>query len=155
MCTSPKRLAHFNWKCTPLPNDLVTLLIGVNNQYQNKPFEIYEEEFPELVNTATSLTKSQSNSDVIVISIPDYAFTPYGQSGPNPSITSQEIDMYNNFAENHCLENNITYINITDITRLGLTMPELVASDNLHPSEIAYKKIVERIFPEAIYKLLD
>lgn len=136
-------------------NDLVTLLIGVNNQYQNKPFEVYEEEFPELVNTAISLTKSQSNSDVIVISIPDYAFTPYGQSGPNPSITSQEIDMYNSFAENYCLENNITYINITDITRLGLTMPELVASDNLHPSGIAYKKFVERIFPEAIYKLLD
>ncbi len=63
--------------------------------------------------------------------------------------------MYNSFAENYCLENNITYINITDITRLGLTMPELVASDNLHPSGIAYKKFVERIFPEAIYKLLD
>ena len=63
--------------------------------------------------------------------------------------------MYNTFAEDYCLENNITYINITDITRLGLTMPELVAEDNLHPSAIAYKKFVERIFPVALNKLKD
>jgi lysophospholipase L1-like esterase len=136
-------------------NDLVTLLIGVNNQFQNRPFELYETEFPELVNKAISLTKSQSSNDLIVISIPDYAYTPFGQSGPNPSNTSQEIDMYNNFAENFCLENNINFINITDITRLGLINSNLVASDNLHPSELAYKKFVERIFPVALEKLLD
>ena len=136
-------------------NDLVTLLIGVNNQYQNRPFELYKTEFPELVNKAISLTKSQSSNDLIVISIPDYAYTPFGQSGPNPSNTSQEIDMYNNFAENFCLENNINFINITDITRLGLINSDLVASDNLHPSELAYKKFVERIFPVAVEKLLD
>jgi len=136
-------------------NDLVTLLIGVNNQYQNRPFELYENEFPELVNKAISLTKSQSSNDIIVISIPDYAYTPFGQTGPNPNLTSQEIDMYNNFAENYCIENQINFINITDITRLGLINPELVASDNLHPSELAYKKFVERIFPIAIEKLLD
>ena len=136
-------------------NDLVTLLIGVNNQYQNRPFELYETEFPELVNKAISLTKSQSSNDLIVISIPDYAYTPFGQSGPNPSYVSQEIDMYNNFAENFCLENNINFINITDITRLGLINSNLVASDNLHPSELAYKKFVERIFPVAVEKLLD
>ena len=134
-------------------NDLVTLLIGVNNQYQNRPFELYETEFPELVNKAISLTKSQSSNDLIVISIPDYAFTPFGQSGPNPSNTSQEIDMYNNFAENYCLENDISFINITDITRLGLVNPALVASDNLHPSKLAYKKFVERIYPVALEKL--
>ena len=136
-------------------NDLVTLLIGVNNQFQNRPFELYETEFPELVNKAISLTKSQSSNDLIVISIPDYAYTPFGQSGPNPSNTSQEIDMYNNFAENFCLENNINFINITDITRFSLINSNLVASDNLHPSELAYKKFVERIFPVALEKLLD
>ena len=136
-------------------NDIVTLLIGVNNQYQNRPFELYESEFPELVNKAISLTKSQSSNNLIVISIPDYAYTPFGQSGPNPSLTSEEIDLYNNFAENYCIENQISFINITDITRLGLVNPGLVASDNLHPSELAYKKFVERIFPVALEKLLD
>ena len=136
-------------------NDIVTLLIGVNNQYQNRPFELYESEFPELINKAISLTKSQSSNDLIVISIPDYAYTPFGQSGSNPSLTSEEIDLYNNFAENYCIENQISFINITDITRLGLVNPALVASDNLHPSELAYKKFVERIFPVALEKLLD
>jgi lysophospholipase L1-like esterase len=136
-------------------NDIVTLLIGVNNQYQNRPFELYESEFPELINKAISLTKSQSSNNLIVISIPDYAYTPFGQSGPNPSLTSEEIDLYNNFAENYCIENQISFINITDITRLGLVNPGLVASDNLHPSELAYKKFVERIFPVALEKLLD
>ena len=55
----------------------------------------------------------------------------------------------------NCIENGITFINITDITRQGLINPALVASDNLHPSELAYKKFVERIFPTALDKILD
>lgn len=132
--------------------DLVTLLIGVNNQYQNKPFELYEQEFPALVNTAISLANGNSNK-VIVISIPDYAYTPFGQGSSNPSQISTEIDQYNNFAENYCDNNNISFINITDITREGLVNPDLVASDNLHPSELAYTKFVERILPVALEKI--
>ena len=129
--------------------DIVTLLIGVNNQYQNKPFSIYEKEFPELVNTAIIKAKGDSNR-VVVISIPDYAYTPFGNG--NTSI-SQEIDSYNSFARNYCIQNTIPFINITDITRQGLDNPNLVASDNLHPSELAYSKFVERILPVVIQKI--
>ena len=129
--------------------DIVTLLIGVNNQYQNKPFSIYEEEFPQLVNTAITKAKGDSNK-VIVVSIPDYAYTPFGNG--NQSI-SLEIDEYNSFAENYCIQNNISYVNITDITRQGLDNPNLVASDNLHPSELAYSMFVDRILPVAIQKI--
>lgn len=63
-----------------LPNnnyDLITLLIGVNNQFQNKPFSLYEQEFPELVTIA--ITKASGlKQNVIVVSIPDYAYTPFG-----------------------------------------------------------------------------
>jgi len=125
--------------------DLVTLLIGVNNQYQNRPFSLYEQEFPELVNIAISKAKG-NKANVIVVSIPDYAYTPFG----NGSTTiSTQIDAYNAFAENYCIQNNIKFVNITDITRQGLVQPNLVASDGLHPSEIAYSKFVERIFPKA------
>lgn len=129
--------------------DLVTLLIGVNNQYQNKPFSIYTEEFPLLVNTAIQKAKGDA-SKVIVVSIPDYAYTPFGNGD---SSISQEIDSYNNFARNHCIQKNITFINITDITRQGLSNPNLVASDNLHPSELAYSKFVDRILPVAEEKI--
>ena len=149
-------IAQTGWTTTNLKNaiasqnpannyDLVTLLIGVNNQYQNKPFSLYEQEFPELVNIA--IQKAKGNKDnVIVVSIPDYAYTPFGNG--NATISSQ-IDTYNAFAENYCIQNNITFVNITDITREGLAQPTLVANDGLHPSDLAYARFVERIFPKA------
>ena len=134
-----------------LPNnyDLVTLLIGVNNQYQGKDFSIYETEFPELVDIAITKAKGDKNR-VIVVSIPDYAFTPFGNG--NTTISS-EIDTYNAFAENYCNASNITFVNITDITRNGLEDTDLVASDGLHPSEKAYGLFVERLLPYALEKL--
>ncbi|WP_435413063.1 SGNH/GDSL hydrolase family protein [Psychroserpens mesophilus] len=132
--------------------DLVTLLIGVNNQYQGKPFSLYETEFPELVEEAITASNGDKNK-LIVVSIPDYAFTPFGQNNGNPEITTSEIDSYNTFAENYCNENDITYVYITDITRQGLMDTDLIASDNLHPSELAYTKFVERILPIAIEKI--
>lgn len=128
--------------------DLVTLLIGVNNQYQNRPFSLYETEFPELLQTAITLAKGNKNN-VIVVSIPDYAYTPFGQSSSNPSAISSQLDNYNAFAKNHAESLGIEFVNITDITREGLINPNLVASDNLHPSELAYSKFVERLLPIA------
>lgn len=155
-----KVIATTGWTTTNLKNainvanlkneyDLVTLLIGVNNQYQNKPFTIFKTEFRELVNTSKTLAKGDKDK-VIVISIPDYAFTPFGNG--NESI-SQDIDMYNNFIEGVCKQYGITYIYITDITREGLENPELVASDGLHPSTLAYSKFVSRLLPKALEKM--
>ena len=150
-------IAQTGWTTTNLKNaisnqnpsrdhDLVTLLIGVNNQYQNKPFSLYEQEFPELLATAIALAKGDKDN-VIVVSIPDYAFTPYGNG--SSSISSQ-IDAYNAFAENYSTQNGVVFVNITDITRQGLANPALVASDGLHPSQLAYSRFVERILPKAI-----
>lgn len=157
---SIKLIAQTGWTTTNLKTaiatenptndyDLVTLLIGVNNQYQHFPFTIYEQEFPELMATAIQKAKGDKNN-VIVVSIPDYAYTPFGNG--NTTISNQ-IDSYNSFAENYCTANNITFINITDITRLGLQQPELVANDGLHPSAIAYSKFVQRILAKAKIKL--
>ncbi len=125
--------------------DLVTLLIGVNNQYQGKPFSVYEKEFPELIIKAILLAKGDK-SNVIVVSIPDYAFTTFGRGS---ATISSGIEQYNAFAKAYCTENNIEFVNITDITQQGLKNTSLVASDGLHPSELAYSLFVERIFPKA------
>lgn len=132
--------------------DLVTLLIGVNNQFQNKSFSLYEDEFPELAMKAVQLAKGDANN-VMVVSIPDYAFTPFGQGFGFSETTSEEIDQYNNFAKNYCDANGITFVNITDITREGLENPALVAQDQLHPSELAYSLFVERLLPFATQKI--
>ena len=131
--------------------DLATLLIGVNNQYQGHPFSLYETEFPQLVNTSILLAKGDK-TNVIVISIPDYAYTPYGNGNGNENI-SKDIDKYNAFAQAYCTINNITFVNITDITRQGLENPNLVASDGLHPSSLAYSFFVDRLLPIAVDKL--
>ena len=131
--------------------DLVTILIGVNNQYQNKPFSLYQTEFVELVDTAISLVGNEP-SRLIVVSIPDYAYTPFGQNA-NPETISNELEAYNDYAESYCNSNGLTYVYITDITQQGLSNPDLVASDQLHPSSLAYTKFVERILPLAIEKL--
>ena len=113
-------------------HDLVTLLIGVNNQYQGKPFALYETEFITLVNTAIGLAGNDP-SNLIVVSIPDYAYTPFGQNF-TPEYISEQLDFYNLYAENYCQDNGLSYVYITVITRQGLANPELVANDNLHPS---------------------
>lgn len=130
---------------------LATLLIGVNNQYQGISFSVFEEQFSILIETAIKLLKGNKNR-LIVLSIPDYAFTPFGQG--NSQITS-ELETYNSYIKNYCINNNITFLNITDITQEGLNNPDLVASDGLHPSELAYTKFVERLLPLAIEKLKD
>jgi lysophospholipase L1-like esterase len=132
--------------------DLVTLLIGVNNQFQHRPFSLYETEFPELVNIAISHANGNKNN-VVVLSIPDYAYTPYGQGSSDPQEISDQIDAYNAFAENYCNSNDIKFVNITDITRNGLSNPALVADDGLHPSEDAYELFVEEMIDDVLEAL--
>lgn len=157
--TSVKIIAKTGWTTTDLLSaiaaenpskdyDLVTLLIGVNNQYQGKPFSIYEEEFPKLLDMAIDFAKGKKEN-VIVLSIPDYAYTPFGQkSGKVEKITS-ELKKYNAFAEKITNEKGVAFENITPITQRGLENPDLVASkDGLHPSAVAYKQFVEQIFEE-------
>ncbi|MDY0989271.1 SGNH/GDSL hydrolase family protein [Flavobacterium sp. CFBP9031] len=136
--------------------DLVTLLIGVNNQFQHRSFSIYEKEFPELVNKAIMLAKGD-RKNVVVISIPDYAYTPYGQAlaGNQSGTISTEINQYNAFAEKYCNNNQIAFVSITEITREGLNSPILVASDGLHPSEAAYRMFVDKMMPKVKIALQD
>lgn len=131
---------------TLLPSyDLVTLLIGVNNQYQGKRFSIYTKEFPLLLQRAIDLAYGNPKN-VVVISIPDYAYTPFA-AGRNTDKISQEIDEYNAFAKATALQNGVPFVYITDITRHGLTNPDLVAGDGLHPSGEAYKRFVDELYP--------
>lgn len=130
--------------------DLVTLLIGVNNQYQRTAFSLFEKEFPELVNRSITLA---DKTNLIVVSIPDYAYTPFGQDSSSPATISAEIDNYNTFARSYCAANGIQFINITDITRKGLMNKSLLAPDGLHPSKEAHHLFVERIAPQAAASL--
>ncbi len=124
--------------------DLVSLMIGVNNQYQKKPFSEFEKEFDELLEIAIGLAGGKQH--VFVVSIPDYGVTRFGSG--NPGGIASEINGYNGYIRQQCLAREILLIDITEISRdLGSTDGAL-AGDGLHPSAQQYAKWVEKILPE-------
>ena len=130
----------------PQNNTLVSLLIGVNNQYQGRPIESMQQDFKCLL--AEAVTRAGgSKKQVFVVSIPDYAFTPFGQTRDHERITA-ELNQYNQWQAEYCRTEGIAWVDITSISRLGLEQPELVASDGLHPSAEQYERWVEKILKE-------
>jgi acyl-CoA thioesterase I len=126
--------------------DLVSLLIGVNDQYQGKPFEQYETNFRHLLDLAISLAGGDTGK-VFVVSIPDYAYTPFGQQLDAAKI-SRELDAYNEVNREIARQYQVIYFDITGISRQGLDRPMLVAKDQLHPSGRMYREWVETMIPE-------
>lgn len=120
--------------------DLVSLLIGVNNQYQGKSAESYTPEFEELLKTAIRLAGGKKEN-VFVVSIPDYGFTPFGQ--PKQEQITKALDEYNAINKKITEKAGVRYFHITDISRKGFEQPDLVADDKLHPSGVQYKLWVE------------
>ena len=121
--------------------NLVSLLIGVNNQFQGGNTSTYYTEFENLIKTALLLA-SNKPEHVFVLSIPDYAYTPYGGGS---SIISNQIDQFNIINKNISERYKVNYVDITPISRMGLLKPELIASDGLHPSGIMYGLWVQEI----------
>ena len=126
--------------------DMVTLLIGVNNQYRGRSVETYKPEFKDLLIRAIKFAGGKTTR-VFVVSIPDYAYTPFG--GGRTSI-SHGIDEYNAANEAITESMGIAYINITPISREGLNDPSLITTDGLHPSGKQYSKWVHLILPLVI-----
>ena len=145
-------IAQTGWETTDLLNaladssledyNLVSLLIGVNNQYSNQPFETYTTEFDILLSQAIDLA---GPTRVFVVSIPDYGVTPFGSS--NSENIALELDAYNAYAASKCDSLHIAYINITGISRQLGASDGALANDNLHPSSFQYGKWVEEILP--------
>ena len=125
--------------------DLVSLLIGVNNQYQKGTISRYKHDFDELLDLAVEHAGGDP-SKVFVLSIPDYGFTPFGQA--NRAEISAEIDAFNDVNRSIALEHKVTYIDITEISRRGLADPSLIAEDGLHPSAKMYRLWVQKILRE-------
>lgn len=127
--------------------DLVSLLIGVNNQYRDYPMETYRKEFTELLNSAISFGKK-----VFVVSIPDYGVTPFGET-KEPEKIATEVDNYNVIAKSICGTLNIPFIDITTISKMAKGNVKMTASDGLHPTGEMYKLWTNEVFP-VVHNLL-
>lgn len=115
--------------------DIVTLLIGVNNQYRNQSQTVYRKEFKELLQTAINFAQGNKNN-VFVISIPDWGATPFG--GTNNLKVRKEIDEFNAINKAETLALKISYTDIAEASRNATTDLKLIAKDELHPSGKMY-----------------
>lgn len=118
--------------------DLVTLLIGVNNQYRRRSVESYQEEFENLLLQAIEFADGRK-AKVFVISIPDWGATPYAE-GRDRQLITVEIDAYNAAAASICLRHDIVFLDITTSQRQDAGKKEFLAKDGLHPSGKEYLK---------------
>lgn len=118
--------------------DIVTLLIGVNNQYQNKDSAIYRAEFVQLLKTSIAFAKDHKHH-VFVLSIPDWGVTPFA-NGRNLEKIAAEIDAYNCINKEESKKAGVNYINITSLYRQIGHDPAYLAEDKLHPSGKMYEK---------------
>jgi lysophospholipase L1-like esterase len=135
-----------NDSLTP-PYSMVSLLIGVNNQYRGRDINNYRDEFVNLLNRAIELAGG-TNNHVIVISIPDWGVTPFAQNRDRQKI-AEEIDAFNAVNREEAEKAGVIYVDVTPISRLAASQPELLASDGLHPSGEMYKLWVKEIYPIA------
>ncbi len=120
------------------PYDAVSLLIGVNDQYQTHDTTNYRSRFTQLLTQAIVLAGNRT-ARVFVVSIPDYSATPFVATS-NKAQVSKELDWFNNINKQVALQYHIVYIDITPSSREAATNTALIASDSLHPSGLEYKK---------------
>lgn len=128
--------------------DLVSLLIGVNDQYRGLPLDGYREDLRFLLGKAIEYAGGDPKR-VVVLSIPDWGFTPFA-SGHDVELVSRQIDEFNavNFEETESAGAN--YVEVTSISRRAVENPDLIAPDLLHPSGRMYALWAEKTLPIAL-----
>jgi len=118
--------------------DFVSLLIGVNNQYRGRPLDEYRLQFAALLERAIALAGGRPGR-VLVLSIPDWGVTPFGQgSGRDTARIAAELDAYNAAAAAECAARGVAFVDITPASRSPGDQPDRIADDGLHPSALAY-----------------
>ena len=125
------------------PYGLVSLLIGVNNQFQGQLAENFRPSFIELIDQAVILS-GNIKERVFVLSIPDWGATPFANSLQRSEITKQ-INEFNSIIKYEAEQRNVKFYNITDISRKALNDFSLLSDDNLHPSGKMYAQWVSLI----------
>ncbi len=128
--------------------DLVTLLIGVNNQYRGRPVAEYEKDFEAMLQRAIAFANGK-NDRVVVLSIPDWGVTTFAVNrGTDQKKVAAEIDAYNSAKKAICSKYQVTFIDITDDYREIGGQPDMMVADRLHPSGLVYSRWTQKLIDE-------
>ena len=151
---TPRIIAMTGWKTYDLINgiessnfekkyDYVALLIGVNNQFNSRSINEFENDLDKLLIKINNLKKKDGS--VLIISIPDWGSSPYGENMDRNQI-STEINTFNNSLKSFANINGLNYVDVTEISRRAINEPNLITDDNLHPSGVMYLEWAKEIF---------
>ena len=123
--------------------DYISLLIGVNNQFNSRPIHEFEEDLNKLMDEMNRIKKDDGS--IIIISIPDWGYTPFAESVEMSDI-SEKIDLFNSSLMKFAATNDLKYVDVTEISRRAINEPNLITDDNLHPSESMYLEWANKIY---------
>ncbi|HEX7111334.1 MAG TPA: SGNH/GDSL hydrolase family protein [Mizugakiibacter sp.] len=131
------------------PYALVTLLIGVNNQYRGRDLDEYRSEFRALLARAIALAGGDARR-ALVVSIPDWGVTPFARGqGRDAGAIAAAIDAFNAVNRAEAAAQGVAWVDVTDLSRDRGDSTAMLATDGLHPSAAQYARWVERILPAA------
>ena len=152
---TPDYIAATGWTIGMLTNqvqtqnpgqyDVVSLLIGVNDQYMTHDTTGYRQRFTTILEKSIQIARGKKEN-VFVLSIPDYSVTPFAVNNDTAAIR-REIDWFNAINKSVTALYQCTYLDITPSTREALYDRTLLASDGLHPSKLEYRKWAIRLAP--------
>ena len=131
--------------------DLVSLLIGVNNQYTGQEPETFAPQFEDLLQRAINIAGDSTR--VFVLSIPDYGYTPFGV--PYQDFISTDIEAFNAVCQTISENYGVAFYNITPISQGWPEVPGLIASDGLHPSGYQYTLWVDQIWMDVLGQITE
>jgi lysophospholipase L1-like esterase len=161
-CSPPEVIAKTGWSSDELlagieaanpqgPYDIVTIMIGVNNQYRGRHRDTIVDDLHKLVDLALALAEGKPER-VYVISIPDWGYSPFGQT-KNPRLIRRQINAYNKVIAVETRRRISAYIDVTKLSRLATRAPQLNAADHLHPSGAMHHLWMERIATSVLFDL--
>lgn len=131
------------------PFDLVSLLIGVNNQYRGRSIDEYRSQFEQLLQRAIGFANGRAGR-VLVLSIPDWGLTPYAQAHHrDAALIASELDAFNAAALACCQQHGVAFVDITGISRDRGGEAEMLVEDGLHPSATMYQRWAAQALPVA------
>ena len=126
---------------------LVTLLIGVNNQYRGRPLEEYRVQFAALLDRAVGFADGHAER-VIVVSIPDWGVTAFAKDR-DPAAIAAQIDAFNAAARTIAIARGAHWVSVTEASRAHGADARFLAEDGLHPSAAAYSEWAALVEPAA------
>jgi lysophospholipase L1-like esterase len=158
-CAAPTVVARTGWTTDELalgidaahvsgPYDLVTLLIGVNNQYRGRPAAEYQLHLAALLDRAIHFAGARAER-VLLLSIPDWSVTPFAAARKR-AVIAAEIDAYNAAGREEASRAGSHFVDITQISRRASADPGLMATDGLHPSGTMYAEWAQLLLPVAL-----